>query len=80
MTSYRFMQATFLLFAVALAGCTHATPAASTEADALYVARDVIGDGVFSAGIEGPAFGPDGALYVLSEPNLFYRFEQAPRR
>lgn len=66
MTSYRFMQATFLLFAVALAGCTHATPAASTEADALYVARDVIGDGVFSAGIEGPAFGPDGALYAVS--------------
>ncbi|MFC6183204.1 SMP-30/gluconolactonase/LRE family protein [Pseudoxanthomonas japonensis] len=66
MTSYRFMQATFLLFAVALAGCTHATPAASTEADALYVPRDVIGDGVFSAGIEGPAFGPDGALYAVS--------------
>ncbi len=66
MTSYRFMQATFLLFAVALAGCTHATPAASTEADAMYVARDVIGDGVFSAGIEGPAFGPDGALYAVS--------------
>lgn len=66
MTSYRFMQATFLLFAVALVGCTHATPAASTEADALYVARDVIGDGVFSAGIEGPAFGPDGTLYAVS--------------
>ncbi len=29
---------------------------------------------------EGLAVGPDGALYVLSEPNLFYRFEQAPRR
>ena len=66
MTSYRFMQATFLLSAVALAGCAHATSAASTEADTLYVARDVIGDGVFSAGIEGPAFGPDGALYAVS--------------
>ena len=66
MTSHRFMQTTFLLFAVALAGCTHATPAASADTDALYVARDVIGDGVFSAGIEGPAFGPDGALYAVS--------------
>jgi len=66
MTSYRFMQATFLLFSVALAGCTHATPAASEDTDALYVARDIIGDGVFSAGIEGPAFGPDGALYAVS--------------
>ena len=25
---------------------------------------------------EGLAVGPDGALYVLSEPNLFYRFER----
>ena len=66
MTSYRFMQATFLVCAVALAGCAHTTPAAGTEADTLYVARDVIGDGVFSAGIEGPAFGPDGALYAVS--------------
>ncbi len=32
----------------------------------VYVARDVVGDGVFSAGIEGPAWGPDGALYAVS--------------
>lgn len=30
------------------------------------VVRDYVGDGVFSAGIEGPATGPDGALYAVS--------------
>lgn len=39
---------------------------AASAAEPLYVARDVIGDGVFSAGIEGPAFGPDSALYAVS--------------
>jgi len=49
-----------------LAGCTHVDPTSPARVDALYVARDVVGDGVFSAGIEGPAWGPDGALYAVS--------------
>ena len=49
-----------------LAGCAHTTTNAPLPKDALYVARDVVGDGVFSAGIEGPAWGPDGALYAVS--------------
>ena len=28
---------------------------------------------------EGLAVGPDNAIYVLSEPNLFYRFERSPK-
>lgn len=49
-----------------LAGCAHVEGSRSAANETLYVARDVIGDGVFSAGIEGPAFGPDGALYAVS--------------
>lgn len=49
-----------------LAGCTHVDPTSPVRVDALYVARDVVGDGVFSAGIEGPAWGPDDALYAVS--------------
>ncbi|GGD35798.1 SMP-30/gluconolactonase/LRE family protein [Pseudoxanthomonas indica] len=32
----------------------------------LFEARDYVGDGIFSAGIEGPAVGPDGDLYLVS--------------
>lgn len=31
-----------------------------------YVASDVVGDGTFTHGIEGPATGPDGALYAVN--------------
>ena len=55
-----------VLSVMMLAGCAHADTTARTDAEAPYVAHDVIGDGVFSAGIEGPAFGPDGALYAVS--------------
>lgn len=34
--------------------------------DALFRARDLVGDGVFTDKIEGPATGPDGALYVVN--------------
>ena len=52
-------NATLMTIVALLAGTASA-------AEPLYVARDVIPDGVFSAGIEGPAFGPDGALYAVS--------------
>lgn len=38
--------------------------AAATASD--FVVRDHVGDGVFTAGIEGPASGADGALYVVN--------------
>ncbi|WP_420007831.1 SMP-30/gluconolactonase/LRE family protein [Xanthomonas sacchari] len=34
--------------------------------DPLFHARDLVGDGVFTDKIEGPATGPDGALYVVN--------------
>lgn len=46
-----------------LMGCA-VLPGKSTEP--LFEARDYVGDGVFTAGIEGPATGPDGALYVVN--------------
>ncbi|MBB6364956.1 sugar lactone lactonase YvrE [Xanthomonas sacchari] len=41
-----------------------AAPAGAQEA--LFHARDLVGDGVFTDKIEGPATGPDGALYVVN--------------
>ncbi|MCW0449908.1 SMP-30/gluconolactonase/LRE family protein [Xanthomonas sacchari] len=41
-----------------------AAPAGAQEP--LFHARDLVGDGVFTDNIEGPATGPDGALYVVN--------------
>lgn len=55
----RWMRVGILLSAI--------TPLIGSATDeALFVARDYVGDGVFSAGIEGPAVGPDGHLYAVS--------------
>lgn len=35
-------------------------------ADKPFVARDLIGDGAFTHNAEGPATGPDGALYAVN--------------
>ena len=66
MTSPAPTRITLLVIVAFLAGCAHPQRPGSGATEALYVARDVVGDGVFSAGIEGPAFGPDGALYAVS--------------
>lgn len=50
------------LFAAILVSIASTSLAAEPE----YVARDYVGDGVFSQGIEGPAVGPDGHLYLVS--------------
>ncbi|NHF65158.1 SMP-30/gluconolactonase/LRE family protein [Xanthomonas hortorum] len=38
----------------------------AVAADAPFVARDLIGDGAFTHNAEGPAAGPDGALYAVN--------------
>ncbi|KGK57673.1 MULTISPECIES: SMP-30/gluconolactonase/LRE family protein [Xanthomonas] len=38
----------------------------AAAADAPFVARDLIGDGAFTHNAEGPATGPDGALYAVN--------------
>lgn len=48
---------------IILAACT-TVPTQLNEP--VYLARDYVGDGVFTDGIEGPAVGPDGALYVVN--------------
>jgi sugar lactone lactonase YvrE len=53
-----------VLFAAAY-GSPH-VDATDVAPEALFVARDYVGDGVFTSGIEGPAVGPDGHLYVVN--------------
>lgn len=43
-----------------------AAPALADQAPKSYQAWDYVGDGVFTSDIEGPAVGPDGALYVVN--------------
>lgn len=43
---------------LALSGCA--------TASSTFIARDFVGDNAFTAGIEGPATGPDGALYAVN--------------
>lgn len=65
MTLHRMKTLLALGLAAGLTGCTHTDDDSRATPESLYVARDVVGDGVFSTGIEGPAFGPDGALYAV---------------
>lgn len=53
-----------LILAVVVTGCV--TSQDTAGAPAPFVARDYVADHVFTAGIEGPATGPDGALYVVN--------------
>lgn len=59
-----------LLLCTALAACGSAPPivlaSPGTTSAAPYVARDHVGDGVFTDSIEGPAVGRDGALYAVN--------------
>ena len=48
-----------------LAACSFATCASAAQ-EPLFSARDYVADGVFTPGIEGPAVGPDGHLYVVN--------------
>ncbi len=56
------MTARHCLFAALLMSTASTSLASEPE----YIARDYVGDGVFSQGIEGPAVGPDGHLYLVS--------------
>ena len=51
--------------AFAAAALLGGAPASAAETRA-FVAHDHVGDGVFTKGIEGPAVGPDGSLYVVN--------------
>ena len=59
------MKRTALLSLAAAASLGGCAAAGSIEAP-FFVAGDHVGDGVFTGGIEGPAVGPDGALYVVN--------------
>lgn len=62
------LRRALLLACIGLAcACTaqRSSPAEAGLAAPLATASDYVGDGVFSAGIEGPASGPDGALYAV---------------
>ncbi len=48
-----------------VSACAHAPAADPLPMHPPYVAWDVVDDGVFTAGIEGPAVGPDGTLYAV---------------
>ena len=48
-----------------LAACANAPHAFAAE-EPLFTARDYVADGTFTSGIEGPAVGPDGHLYVVN--------------
>ncbi|MGY1410871.1 MULTISPECIES: SMP-30/gluconolactonase/LRE family protein [unclassified Luteimonas] len=48
---------------IILAAALAAIPASG---EPLYVASDHVGEGTFTTGVEGPASGPDGALYAVN--------------
>lgn len=50
------------MLAALLSGCAATQQGGAGD----YVVRDYVGDGVFTSGIEGPATGRDGALYVVN--------------
>lgn len=54
-----------LLATAGLAAC-HSTSRPGETGETLYQARDYVADGTFTAGIEGPAVGNDGHLYVVN--------------
>ena len=54
------------LLALSLLAACVAAPCASAAQEPLFTARDYVADGTFTSGIEGPAVGPDGHLYVVN--------------
>ena len=54
------------LLSVSLVAACVAAPCTSAAQESLFTARDYLADGTFTSGIEGPAVGPDGHLYVVN--------------